>query len=435
MAKVSTPNSSPAIEFLANSHNWRLLGLEITTSYVSTTNTVYNLVLSDGSSSTSLATMPSYVIFDRIYIHGLSTTNTTRGILMDFASVGIVDSYCDEIHYNGNDSQCFLAYNGPGPFLIQNAFIQAAGENILFGGSDPAIANLVPSDITVVGNLIQKNLAWDGEAAPYNWVIKNLFELKNAQRVLLDGNFLQYTWSAAQAVSVIIRAINQDGNCPWCVVQDVTVTHNLIQHAPGGFTIAGTDPDLSATSGTQRILVQNNVLFDISAVNWGASHGWGFQLQPGQVPMLNNLTIDHNTTFIDTTFTSSTPAYIYMGDSGVISNAQITNNIANYGWGGIEGNGTAQGTVSLTTWAPGYIYNDMVFINATGASVGTFPSGTYWNTNTGVEFTNYLGGNYQLTSGSPYHNAGTDGHDIGVWDWTTFISETANAFSGIYIVN
>jgi hypothetical protein len=423
MAKVSTPNTSPAIEFLANSNHWRLIGLEITTSYVSTINTVYNLVLSDGSSASSLATMPSFVIFDRIYIHGLSTTNTTRGIDMDFASAAVVDSDCDEIHYNGNDSQCFYSSNGPGPFVIQNNFIQAGAENIMFGGAAPSIPNIVPSDITIVGNLFQKNLTWRGQAAPYNWVVKNLFELKSAQRVLLDGNVLQYTWAAGQAEAIIIRSVNSEKICTWCEVQDVTVTHNLIQHAPTGLVITGwdtTDPSLA----TARISVQNNILDDISAANWGG-HGWAIELSSGNIPYMHDVIIDHNTAFPDT-------AFIFIdgnGIGGTTSNTQFTNNISNLGSYGIIGDGTGSGTVALSTFAPGYIYNDIVFIGSAG---GTYPAGTFWNTSGGVEFTNFAGANYQLTTTSTYHNAGTDGKDIGVWDWTTFNTETTNAVSGNY---
>ena len=149
MPRISTPNVSSAIQFLPGSNHWRLIGLEITTSYVSTGNTVYCLVTaglqSDGATAVNaVAQLPTYLIFDRIYIHGLPTTNTKRGIQMDTQSIGIVDSYCDEIHYNGNDSQCFASWNGAGPYLIQNNFIQAGAEDIMFGGADPSIANLVP---------------------------------------------------------------------------------------------------------------------------------------------------------------------------------------------------------------------------------------------------------------------------------------------------
>ena len=261
MPRISTPNVSPAIQFLPGSNHWRLIGLEITTSYVSTGNTVYCLVTaglqSDGATAVSaLAQLPAYLIFDRIYIHGLPTTNTKRGIQMDTQSIGIVDSYCDEIHYNGNDSQCFASWNGAGPYLIQNNFIQAGAEDVLFGGADPSIASLVPSDITIIGNTIQKNLAWRSAAAPYNWVIKNLVELKNAQRVLLDGNVIQYIWAAGQVgFAVLLTPRNQDGTCPWCVVQDVTITHNLIQHASGGTEMAGSDNN-NPSLPSARVLVR-----------------------------------------------------------------------------------------------------------------------------------------------------------------------------------
>ena len=159
--------------------------------------------------------------------------------------MGIVDSYCDEIHNNGHDSQCFASWNGVGPYLIQNNFIQAGAENIIFGGADPSIANLVPSDITIIGNVIQKNLAWHGETAPYNWQVKNLVELKNAQRVLLDGNVIQYSWAAAQVgFAIVLTPRNQNGGCTWCVVQDVTITHNIIRHASSGIEIVAGIPKL-----------------------------------------------------------------------------------------------------------------------------------------------------------------------------------------------
>jgi hypothetical protein len=299
----------------------------------------------------------------------------------------------------------------------------------MFGGGDPVISNLVPSDITIVGNLIQKNLAWRGQAAPLNWVVKNHFEIKNAQRLLLDGNVLQYTWAAGQDEAIIIRSVNQSGTCTWCAAQDITVTHNLIQHAPIGIVLAPIQGPVSTNNSipTGRILVQNNVLDDISVVNWGG-RGWAFHLNVGSGE--HDITIDHNTAFPDT-------AFIFLGDSGIVANTQFTSNISNYGstcCGGVTGNGVLSGTVALNTYAPGYIYNDLVLINTNGSSSGypTYPSGTFWNTSSGVGFTNYAGANYQLTGGSAYHNAGADGKDIGVWDWTTFNTDTSNALNGTF---
>ena len=48
----------------------------------------------------------------------------------------------------------------------------------------------------------------------------------------------------------------------------------------------------------------------------------------------------------------------------------------------------------------------------------------------GLQFVNYNngnGGNYQLLSTSPYHNAATDGTDLGA-DISTIVSETAGVY-------
>jgi hypothetical protein len=436
MATISTPSSGPAILVLPSVQKWRFMGLEITTSYVSTTNTVYNLILSgtlaDASTSITVqAQLPQTLIYDRLYVHGLSTANVTRGIDMDSQGTAIVDSYCDEIHTNNSDSQCFFGFNGPGPYLIQNNFVQGAGENIMFGGSDPAITNLVPSDITIVGNLIQKNQTWRGEASPYNWDVKNLFELKNAQRVLLDGNVIQYTWDSGQDEAMIWRSVNQGGTCTWCVVQDVTGTHNIIQHVPMAFVLAGSDTSSVVSAGTHRILIKNNVMTDVNSVTWGGS-GWLIQLSSASSgATLDNITIDHNTGF-------ETNMILSLGNSGVVNNVQYTNNLTGLGTYGIFGNGGTKGKSAITTWLTNYVYNDDAII---GSDPGGYPTGTFFNTQSRMEFTSVTGtdlnlsGNFQLTSNSPYYRAGTDGKDIGVWDWTCLNYDTAAALAGNFVPN
>ena len=432
MARISTPDVSPTIRFLPNSNHWRLMGLEITTSYVSTTNTVFNLVSaglqSDDSTAINVQSqLPAFLIFDRIYIHGLSNTNTKRGIQMDAQSIAIVDSYCDEIHYNGNDSQCFCSWNGVGPYLIQNNFIEAGAEDIMFGGADPAITNLVPSDITVIGNVIQKNLKWRNQVAPYRWVIKNLFELKSAQRVLLDGNVLQYIWMSGQTgYAIVITPRNSSGNCSWCAVQDVTITHNLIQHVADGITIAGSD-NLHPSMPSARILVQNNVWDDVNSTNWGG-HGWAYFFTTARSPLLpsHDITIDHNTAFPNA-------ASLVLGDTGTVMNVAFTNNISNYGSYGILGTGTGAGIPALNTFVISLEYKTIVFISAIGSSTGTYPSTTFWNTQSGAKFTNFASSDYRLLNSSPYHNAGTDGKDIGVWDWTCLNDDSAAALAGKFV--
>ena len=71
--------------------------------------------------------------------------------------------------------------------------------------------------------------------------MKNLFELKNAQRVLMDGNvFREHHWAQSQdGMAILLRLHNQNGGAPWSVVQDVAFTNNIVRHSGGGFNISG----------------------------------------------------------------------------------------------------------------------------------------------------------------------------------------------------
>ena len=97
--------------------------------------------------------------------------------------MSILNSDIRDIKDVGYDSQAIAGWNTPGPIVIRNNFLEAAGENILFGGADPNIPNVIPSDIVIENNLFTKDTAWRGRS----WTVKNLFEL-NAR-----GGY----WSAA----------------------------------------------------------------------------------------------------------------------------------------------------------------------------------------------------------------------------------------------
>ena len=430
---ISSNSNNPTIKLLTAAHNWRLIGLEITQAPGLHD---YSLIETDNSANT-LANLVSNLIIDRCYIHGTATGAVRRGVSFQVASGAIVDSDIREIHDQttapgqGSDSQAIGVWTSPGPLLIRNNFLSAASENVMFGGADPSVPNMVPSDITIVGNHYWKDYAaW----YPSGYNVKNIQELKNAQRVLFDGNVFEFNWLDAQNGTAIVFTVrNQNGGCHWCVVQDVTFTHNLIQHAGEGFVTSGSDGS-NPSLPENRILIQNNVWTDISS-SYNGANGWGGLVESGAGASgggvggatANNILVDHNSIF-------SNASCLRLGDSTTqpITLLQWTNQICLYGTeGGINGTGVTRGLVAFNTYVTTLIANDMLMLTSSGKSDGNqWPSGTFWNTTSGAGFTNYAGSNYQLLTSSPYHNAGTDGRDIGVWDWTTFNAETTNALNG-----
>ena len=104
--------------------------------------------------------------------------------------------------------------------------------------------------------------------------MKNLFELKNAQRVLIESNVFEYNWAESQnGFAILFTPRNQGGGSPWSVVQDVTFADNALRHSGGGFNIAGPDNEAGVSQPSRRILIRNNLIEDIDGKAWGGAGG------------------------------------------------------------------------------------------------------------------------------------------------------------------
>ena len=93
-------------------------------------------------------------------MHGDRYKGQKRGVALNGKQLSVLNSYISDIKAMNADSQAINGYNGAGPFTIENNYLEAAGENVMFGGADPAVTNLVPSDIVLRRNHLFKPLAW-----------------------------------------------------------------------------------------------------------------------------------------------------------------------------------------------------------------------------------------------------------------------------------
>ena len=73
----------------------------------------------------------------------------------------------------------------------------------MFGGADPAVPNLVPSNIEIRRNFLYKPREWFGRAT-----IKASIELKNARNVVIDGNVIE---SGGLVGAFVLTVRNQGG--------------------------------------------------------------------------------------------------------------------------------------------------------------------------------------------------------------------------------
>jgi hypothetical protein len=393
LAKIWQGSDGPAIATAPGAHHWRLALLEIQGNGNS------DIVrLGDGSGAqNSLAQVPHDLIVDRVYIHGDASRGQKRGVALNSASTTITASWISDIKADGQDSQAICGWNGPGPYTITNNYLEAAAENLLFGGADPSIPGLVPSNITIADNQFAKQPSWRAE----NWVVKNLLELKNARNVTIVRNTFDYNWQAGQAGHAIAFTVrNQDGGCTWCQVDHVTFEQNVVRHASGAVKILGFDNNYPSEQ-TNALVIRNNLFADIDSERWG---GDGYLVLMVGAP--RDITFDHNT------FVSDHGNGIASLDGPPILGFTFTNNLMKHNVYGFKGAGRGVGNSSIAAFLPGSIVTRNVIA---GGDASLYPNGNSFPTTAQFEgqFASYAGGNYQLIAGSPWRGAGTDGADLG----------------------
>jgi len=410
LPKIVSSNSEPAILTDPGAHHYRFIGVEITT----TSNLNYGLVLlGDGSQAqNTMAKVPHDLILDRTYIHGNATGNLSRCVGLNSAASAVIDSYVSECHTKGADAQAIAGWNGPGPFKIVNNYLEGSGENVMFGGADPGIPNLIPSDIEIRQNYFLKPLAWRTSGS---WTVKNLLELKLGRRVLIQGNIFENSWADAQTgFALVFWSANETGPTTWAQTADVWVRENIIRHAGAGLQL--TDKGDFPAVPVARVRFDNNLWIDINT-SWSGQFGRLFQVA-SNTDQLTAIKFHHQTGFADNTMITVA--------SGATQQFEFRNNIVAHGNFGIKSDDAGDGTATLNLHMPGWLFAGNVLIGAPSAS---YPAGNFFPANVAaVGFVNAAGGDYRLAASSPYKGQATDGTDPGadiaaVLFWTNGVDQ------------
>ncbi|MBI3491890.1 MAG: glycosyltransferase [Acidobacteria bacterium] len=387
-----TATSSPVLIIPSGVRGYRFVGIEIRPE----AGTFLTALVSIGGTPP-----PGDIVFDRCYLHGDPRVGGRRGIALNGGATAVINSYLSDFKEVGADSQAIAGWDGPGPFAIINNHLEAAGENVLFGGADPSTPNLVPSDIEIRHNHMIKSLTWKSDDRTYAgtpWTVKNLFELKNARRVLIDGNILEYNWPQAQnGFAILFTVRNQDGGAPWSSVEDVRFTNNVVRHVAAGVNMLGRD-DNHPSGPTQRVLIQNNLFDDVGGI-W--TSGRLFQMLSGT----SDVVIDHNTA-------SQTDSFLIGGDTLPHPRFVFRNNIVLHNLYGLIGSDSGIGLPSLDRYFPDALFRRNAIV---GGDALRYPPDNFFPASfDAVKFVDWRAQGYGLQDSSALRRAGTDGTDIGV---------------------
>jgi hypothetical protein len=426
--------------------HYRFIGIEITRR-------------ADGRFYNALVhTETSKVILDRCWIHGDAVDDTAHLVQVGPGSdhIAVIDSYLNDAHCSTQgtciDSQAVGAHDGGFAIKVVNNFLEAAGENILFGGG---AATSVTSDIEIRLNHVFKPMNWNPADASFigeKFIVKNNLELKEGQRVLVEGNYIQNTWGgySQNGASIRVGPKNQEGSndtnlCPICFVADMTIRYNYVQHGAGAMDVGdGATQDGAWAAGAHDYSF-HDLIFD--GMQYPECYGCGrflLQIASGYdsanppPATLNNVSINH-ITVVNVGFLGghdSATGFLAMGGPPA-NNPTHTPQITNLSWnnsiidagnsgayptggGGDRNCAVGEKTVAdkiVACWVgASSLAGNLIVSNYAGSPL-VFPQGNQtlstWQSVGFVDFNGGDGGNYQLSSASPYKGAATDGSDPG----------------------
>jgi hypothetical protein len=437
----------------AGANHYRFIGLEIAdTGANGPAGGFYDLVLLKNA---------DHIVFDRCWIHGSPTGEDVKGVEFESSSyIAIVDSFISDIHSKtsayGADSSAIGSVTGIGPVKVVNNFLEAAGENALWGGGR---ADTALSDIEFRRNHVFKPLIWWHKHPSFfgtQFAVKNLYETKNSVRELIEGNIFENNWAQSQkGTAILLYPKNQTGMCPSCTVHDLTFRYNIIRHAVNGIGTAATYATTCRGEGGNgtghcRFLsgpiydvnIHDNVLEDINTKTYApgdcCANGWLWSIGTDQeTNWPHDVVIEHNTGF-------PTGAGILItgdGPQAQIERFVFRNNLVGSADGGIRafppgggrpmcfGPDGATGMMERCfgkSWIltnnvivqtndrpklPGDPYPRTPHCGALKSCDQFFPKD--WKAVGFVDFHNGDGGDYHLSPSSRYRKAGSDGKDIG----------------------
>jgi hypothetical protein len=297
-----------------------------------------------------------YVILDRIRLVG-GVNGQKRGIRGNGQAIVLKQSYIANCWAAGQDSQAFCAWDGGGPYLLAANFLEAASENVMFGGADSQSALRIPADIRIEDNFFSKRLEWKPPAGSKTSgkVVKNLLELKAAKRVVIRNNTFERSWTDAQTGYVVsLKSVNQNGTAPWSATEDVLFEGNTIRDVENGINIQGFAADQPGGRTTGIVIRGNDV----------TTTGIAVQITGGP----GAITIDR-TTFVN--------GYTFLQLAGnQIENLTVTNVLANHNAYGVKGDGTGIGLPSLTKFATALTWANNVLLGGAGKP---YPPTTYFD--------------------------------------------------------
>lgn len=397
-----------------------------------------------------------HLIFDRNWFHGWDGEEMHIGLGMAKGAhyIAIIHSYfssftCTAVTGSCTDAVALGGGNGNLPIYVLKVvdnFLEASGENILMGG---AAATVRPEDLEIRRNHLFKPMFWNPGSPDHRDptpIVKNLFELKNGNRVLFEGNYLENSWGGFSQVgpAILLTPRNQANRklhtnlCPTCAVTNITIRYDWIRNVNQVLQIANPSDFGEFASGGNSYSIHDIVAEGLGYKECTRGCGGATLQIAGGSPKTPASDVMHDVSLTHMTLVSNGYRRALMAMQGPppspgapqMHDIIFNNNIAEAGeYGPWATGGTAEVNCSLqphvspklrieNCWDGGSSFRRNVV--AGGASIRQgkdWPDDNFFpGDQGGIGFVNLHGGvdgDYHLAASSKYKGKGTDGKDPG----------------------
>lgn len=367
---LSFGKNEPALNTVAGAHHYRFIGIEFSVSKPE--DDAWKLVNIGDDIQNKLDQVPNNIIFDRCYIHAHPQQRgvVCSGISINGSKIEILNSHISGFRLPDNEGHAIVAWNAPGPFRIINNYIEASGINVLFGGAN-AHKGMNPADLEFRHNYLTKSLEWRGK-----YLVKNLFELKDMRRAVVEENVMENSWVSGQDGTAILLTPASFQSGPDTRVEDIVFRSNIVRNTANAIMMTGADygdkdyPNVPVQNS--RVRFENNLFSNVQKSFGGESSGKFLLLASGPGP--NDLTFDSNTI-------ENQGTLIYF-EGGPINNFIFINNIANHNEYGVFASGdlgSGIGTQALQVFARRFSFRKNIII---GADSARYPTDNFYPQNT-----------------------------------------------------
>lgn len=343
-------------------HHYTIRGIEI----APLTDASQDAIIVDGDPSggrmADPATQPHHIVFDQVLVRGDATRGLHRGVRLNGADLAVTNSWIDRVWERGRDSQAIAAWSGTGPFRIENNYLEASGENVLFGGA-PLHLGATPGGLALRRNDVAKDPDWKTWANPPQ--VKNLLELKAMVGAVIEDNAFRYNWKHAQTGYAILFTPRSDSGEPSSIirVEDVVFRRNIVRDVAAAVNVA------SVSGAVKRLTIEHNLFADIDKAKWGGDGIW-IQMATG----IEDITIAHNTIV---GLSGNKFLSLYLSARGPsIAGLRMHHNVVQERAYGLFAGGGAMGAAALAQLAPGAVFTDNAIHDDPARKI-TYPSGNF----------------------------------------------------------